>query len=92
MAEGQINTFVMLTDTASALLYASGNSAQQCITAFTESGDIVHALGNPLDHSLDQYDNFFEELIALPHAYLPFILCVWRDGTIDLPSFGLRRV
>lgn len=89
MTKRQTNAFLELMDTARVLLH-SNKSAEQCIVAFSDSGDIVHLLSNPIGDPLHQDGDFFDDLIASSHTFLPFILCLWRDGAPDLPAYQFR--
>lgn len=83
--------FERMKKTATALLCHT-ESAQytQAIVLFSQKGNEYAAvIKNAL--SEDQTEDFLEELRTTDDTDIDYILCMWGDACIDVPSFAFRE-
>lgn len=65
--------------------------AQQLIAVRTAKGAVRCFANDPLSGTQEEA-RFVQALQARQDAALELLVCVWADGSIDLPSMHLRRL
>ena len=91
MENTRTDGFSHFLDEAERLLRAEP-SAEQVIAVRTAKDSVLHLLNRSImDGGTGDEDAFFAMLSDRGERAVRAVLCMWHDGTIDLPSIHFRR-
>ena len=67
-------------------------SAEQVIVVKTAKGNIRFFANNVLDQKYEEEKEFVQKLVEEDDIELEYIVCMWDDFNLDLPSMNFRKL
>lgn len=67
-------------------------SADQVIVVKTEQSNVYHFINNPLSGDYENEDRFVQMLLDQKDSVVKYIVCMWNNYALDIPSFHLRKL
>ena len=67
-------------------------AAEQVIVVKTAKGNVRFFANNVLDQKYEEEKEFVQKLVEEDDTVMEYIVCMWDDFNLDLPSMNFRKL